>query len=737
MAFPPPVLDDRNYDDLIAELRDRIAVYAPEWNDLSPSNPGITLLELVAFLGENLLYRFNQIPDATRTWLLRLLQVPLRPSQPARGLVAASGQGTATTELPAGSVLKAGSTRFETEQDLAVVALDSIAMAKIACAAPTDADLVAAAQAAIDAVGADDTDSIAYYVPTALPADPAAPGAQPLDVPSAVDGMLWVALLAPTPTTDVDDLLRTGGPLDGRVLNVGVALDPELASMFEVDPCPGTSDTGGPPDQMEWQISLDQVDPDGAPVYRTLPLVSDSTGGLRRDGVVRLQLPALPGLVGVPTPDAPGAGQFPPEVDDARPVVCWLRAYPVAGGPEIPRLRWVGINAAEVVQAVTAAPEFMGTGTGAPDQVMTFAHQPVQADAAPVVVQVQEQGVWQSWTLVDSVSAYGPDDRVWMLDAEAGTATFGTTLTGRAPQVGERVRALSYRYGGGVDGNLPAATSWQVDRIGPLGAVAAPGGAPLTIKNPIATAGGAPAETLADGMDRIPGEFRRHDRAVTSSDFAELAIATPGSEVGRAECLPLFHPPTRQTDAAGVVTVVVWPRADAAHPDAPQPDRGLLGRVCAYLDARRLVTTELYVVAPAYRTVAVSAAVVVKPGYSADAVRRWVELVVRQYLAPLPPFGPDGHGWPLGRQVFGPELQAAALQVDGVDYLAELTVGELDDDGTSWVAADPVVLDPWEVVSLGAITVVAGTSAADLGSTPTPPDTGGTVVPVPTREDRC
>lgn len=737
MPFPPPVLDDRNYDDLIGELRDRIAVYAPEWNDLSPSNPGITLLELVAFLGENLLYRFNQIPDATRTWLLHLLQVPLRSSQPARGLVAAAVQGTATTDLPAGSVLKAGATRFETEQDLAVVPLDSITMAKIASAAPTDADLVAAAQAAIDAVGADDSDSIAYYVPTALPPDPAAPGAQPLDVPSAVDGMLWIALLAPTPTTDVDDLLRTGGPLDGRVLNVGVALDPELASMFEVDPCPGASDSTAPVEQIEWQISLDQVDADGSPVYRTLPMVSDSTGGLRRNGVVRVQLPALPGLVGVPTPEAPGAGQFPPEVDDPRPVVCWLRAYPVAGGPEIPRLSWVGINSTEVVQAVTAAPEFMGTGTGAPDQVMSFAHQPVQADAAPVVVQVQEQGVWQSWTLVDSVAPYGPDDRVWMLDAEAGTATFGTTLTGRAPQVGERVRALSYRYGGGLEGNLTAGTTWQVDRSGPLGAVPAPAGAPLTIKNPMATAGGAPAETLADGMDRIPGEFRRHDRAVTSSDFAELALATPGSEVGRAECLPLFHPPSQQTDAAGVVTVVVWPRVDAAHPDAPQPDRGLLRRVCAYLDVRRLVTTELYVVPPAYRIVAVSIAVVVKPGYSADAVRRWVELVVRQYLAPLPPYGPDGHGWPLGRQVFGPELQAAALQVDGVDYLAELTVGELADDGTSWVPTDPVVLEPWEVVSLGSITVVAGTSAADLGSTPAPPDTGGTVVPVPTREDRC
>ena len=737
MPFPPPVLDDRSYDDLIAELRARIAVYTPEWTDQSPGDPGITLLELVAFLGENLLYRFNQIPDATRAWLLRLLQVPLRPATPASGLVVATVDGTTSGDLPAGSVLKAGGVQFETEQDLAALPLASVAMAKIAGPAPTDPDLVAAAQAALDSIGGDGDP--AYYVPVALPADPGAPGAAPVDLPSAVDGTLWVALLAPKESVDLDDLRRAGGPLDGQVLNLGVSLDAEVTSMFEVDPCDGLAPaTTTPPQQIEWQLSVDDVDDEGRPVYRTIPVVSDTTGGLRHDGVVRLQLPALPGEVGVPEPepDAVGAGDYPPQLDDPRPVLAWLRAYPAAGGPEIPRLRWVGVNAAEVRQAVTAAPEFMGTGTGQPDQLLAFAHAPVQADAAPVDVQVEEQGVWRSWTMVDSLAPYGPDDRVWVLDAEAGTARFGTTLTGHAPQAGERVRALSYRYGGGVAGNLPAGTSWQVDRAGPIGAVPV-GGAPVKVTNPIATAGGAPAETLAEGMDRIPGEFRRHDRAVTSSDFAELAAATPGSEVGRAECLPLFHPPSQQLDAAGVVTVVVWPRADVVHPEAPAPDRGLLRRVCAHLDARRLVTTELYVVPPAYRTVAVSVAVVVKPGYSADAVRRWVELVVRQYLAPLPPYGPEGHGWPLGRQVFGPELQAAALQVEGVDYLAALDVAELSEDGTSWTPRDPVLLQPWEVVSLGSISVVAGTTPAPLGEPPAPPGTSGPVLPIPTREERC
>jgi len=59
---------------------------------------------------------------------------------------------------------------------------------------------------------------------------------------------------------------------------------------------------------------------------------------------------------------------------------------------------------------------------------------------------------------------------------------------------------------------------------------------------------------------------------------------------------PRFYPPTRESEKPGIVTVVVWPKEDALHPDAPLPDANLLRTVCAWLDERRLVTTELYVI---------------------------------------------------------------------------------------------------------------------------------------------
>ena len=71
-------------------------------------------------------------------------------------------------------------------------------------------------------------------------------------------------------------------------------------------------------------------------------------------------------------------------------------------------------------------------------------------------------------------------------------------------------------------------------------------------------------------VERIPEEFRRHDRAITVSDFRELAEQTPGAGVVRAETLRLFNPHQPDMVSPGAVSVVVWPAADPVHPDAAE-----------------------------------------------------------------------------------------------------------------------------------------------------------------------
>ena len=239
--------------------------------------------------------------------------------------------------------------------------------------------------------------------------------------------------------------------------------------------------------------------------------------------------------------------------------------------------------------------------------------------------------------------------------------------------------------------------------------------------------GGADTATLVDALDEIPAEVQRHDRAVVAADFKALAEQVAG--VRRAEALPLLQPDTPAIEAAGVVSVAVFPDIDLRNPGAPLPELSLLRRVAAYLDGRRLVTTELYVIPPEYVRIAVSAGIAVKDGYQVNAVRRWVELILRQFLAPVPPFGPDRQGWPMGRLVRRAELEAVAVQVDGVDYVQGLVLGTLDSVNQA-TQVNLVTLERWQVPDLAEIAVVSG-DPLDLGVVYAPPPPPRVPVPVP------
>jgi hypothetical protein len=76
VSLPLPRLDDRTFADLVDELRALIPTYNPEWTNYNPSDPGITLIELFAWLAEMLIYRADQVPDRHRLVFLRLLNGP-------------------------------------------------------------------------------------------------------------------------------------------------------------------------------------------------------------------------------------------------------------------------------------------------------------------------------------------------------------------------------------------------------------------------------------------------------------------------------------------------------------------------------------------------------------------------------------------------------------------------------------------------------------------------------------
>src|SRR5262245_15575453 len=117
MPLTIPSLDDRTYQELRDEALARIPVHTPEWTNFNESDPGVTLIELFAFLTENLLYRSNQIPERNRRKFLTLLGIPLQPASSARGLVTFTNDRgpRQTITLNAGIEVRAGQVPFRTE----------------------------------------------------------------------------------------------------------------------------------------------------------------------------------------------------------------------------------------------------------------------------------------------------------------------------------------------------------------------------------------------------------------------------------------------------------------------------------------------------------------------------------------------------------------------------------------------------------------------------------------------
>jgi predicted phage baseplate assembly protein len=755
MAIQPPRLDDRSWQDLRDELVRRIPVHAPEWTDHSAADPGIALIELFAFLGDNLLYRLNRAPEAAKLAFLKLLNLPPRPAVAARvQLRLMLPKGAIEPETPDFSTTAprlecaAGPISFEAEEEITVLPVEVAGFVKARhdAAIPTEGtELVN--QLLTDHLGAAPGPLSAYRT-VPMPAVQGGALPAPTSTAATLDGRIWLCVLAPedalaalVPRTPAEALGFLRERVSGRVLNLAVRSDDALCGPNDVLRCPdpGTSSTPWP---IRAEISTGRFS--GAAkrvdrvVFERLAVVADGTTGLTTTGTLRLRLPDMANGVprlgdwtaesfDVPDADLLGVGALPPRLDDpklAARVLCWISLR--RAKPEHPpiRLRLVEGNGIAATQAVTAAPELLGHGEGRPGQVVRLSRKPVMQDSE--LVQVRGTLGWEKWTRVDDLALGGPDDPFYLLDPVEGTITFGDGLHGRMPLPGEAIRCLGYRTGGGARGNVPA---MGVNRVRNARV-------PLRCENSLPAEGGQDAETVQEAEARIPRTLRTGDRAVAAEDFVELALETPGRKVGRAHVLPRHKPQQRADGVPGTVTVIVLPAHDPVTPDTPTPDREMLRRVCAHLETRRLVTTELYVIPPEYVPVDVSVAVEADPGTGGETLKRWVELALRQHFAPLPPYGPDGAGWPFGRAVRDRDAEAAALRVQGVRLVNEVLLeGEaIGADGSVTPASGSVPMLSWQLPVIRSVKVTIGDKAEEIAPEPPAPVDG---LPVPVEVEKC
>jgi len=134
MTLPTPNLDDRSFDDIVEEAIRLIPQYCPEWTNYNPSDPGITLVELFAWMTEMILYRLNKVPDKVYVTLLDLIGIKLRPPQPAQTMVSFNLVDGAETGVwvPKGTQIASEPTEsgdqivFETDKELYVTHVKAV-----------------------------------------------------------------------------------------------------------------------------------------------------------------------------------------------------------------------------------------------------------------------------------------------------------------------------------------------------------------------------------------------------------------------------------------------------------------------------------------------------------------------------------------------------------------------------------------------------------------------------------
>lgn len=220
------------------------------------------------------------------------------------------------------------------------------------------------------------------------------------------------------------------------------------------------------------------------------------------------------------------------------------------------------------------------------------------------------------WTLVDDLSLCSPRDRVFAYDAERECIVFGDGEHGStvAPGYGAvMVTELILSFCGA--GNIPegAGLWFEEDRMAVLNGAAE---------------GGRDAETPEACRGRLIRRLEQTLKCQSAEDYANCAMRTPGLRVAGAKALPGYDNRLGVgTRRPAFVTVVVLPASEAPH---PMPDAHFLAEVGRQLERYRPICICTRATAPRYVPLSVSVELDTNGETDESAVRA----CLAQWLAP-------------------------------------------------------------------------------------------------------
>jgi predicted phage baseplate assembly protein len=611
MALETPRLDDRTFNDLMAEARQRIALYCPEWTDHNLSDPGITLLELFAWMTDIVLYRLNRVPDKHFVKFMELIGMRMQEAEPARAPITfwLSAAQEATVTIPGGT--EVSTVRGE-----------------------DDPSIVFSTEAPFDIL----VPKLQHIMTSAQKGGGREFQTHPLKrVQNGFEGFDVFASKPPHP----GDALYLGFEEDLTNHILGIELEVDTAEGAGIDPT-------DPPYLFE-VLGTDQQ-------WMRAEVDYDGSLGLNVSGLIRIFVPKME----KGSRNNQNSYWVRLRLDPGS-----RRSYGVS--PNVRKLTvssWGGTVDATNVQR--ARNEILGRSDGSPGQRFYLTNIPVVPREGGEYLAVRiDSDHEERWTEVSDFSTSQPEDRHYALDSATGEIRLGPALPqrdgsihsyGAVPPKESFIVMRSYRYGGGQIGNVAAGALTQLRSAIPYVARAS---------NRQAAAGGKDAESLDNSKTRVPGYLRSLHRAVTASDFEYLAQEAAPGMIARVHCL---QPQSSKVEIKVLLIPNIPNLIGFIAPESLKVPNDLRSRVLAYLDERRLLATQLDVLAPTYQWVETEVRFRASPYYSNDDVRRAIEDRLFAFLNPITG-GQDGRGWPFGRDLFVADIMAVLLTVPGVDFV--------------------------------------------------------------------
>lgn len=658
-----PKLDDQNYNEIVEAAKRRIPVIFPEWTDFNEHDPGITIIELFAWLKEMQQYTIDRIPDSAREAMLLLAGTEPRRAAPSEVSLVFAGE--VPEKLPAGSVaFSADGTEFTLTEPFS---RQPFSVGKV---------FMRSADGYVDVTGISSEAGTVFY-----------PFGADLD---CTGRYLYISVDSPLNrlTFDIVTEDRCAVPRNPYCGTDGAPRDIvwEYSTQNGFRKCASvrdethalsftgsvTLDTGSDFAECGDEVSHKglwlraRVEYSGC---EDMPLIS----GIYTNTVKFTQKRRESAFVDILTKD----GHI--ELDDVlalsgerllmlRDSHGWFDIpesdFEIAGGTlrcDISRYSEILSDDGEPnVRVIFCTDDFNNrislSSNGLSCQ--EFAFDPdgaVLTEELKIMVMDRSDSEfprWNEYSFVDNIELAGPYDRVFTYDEKRRIIAFGDNENGEVPPIGsDNILIVSCSLTKGALGNLSAGNLKTVRTARDEYAV----------RQYSACAGGRDREEFEAALRRFRYELSDCRRAVSADDYRRLAMNTPGLRVADVRAIPFFDPDDQYAPPdklRGVMTLAVLPYSRSGY---PMPDARFLAAVKEHMEQCRLLTVELKTCAPLYVRVNISAEIVCGTG-EVSQVRSSAEKLIRGKFSVYSNYGRSR----FGESVRETDLIAALCSVEGV-----------------------------------------------------------------------